>query len=65
MPPGTTLDEKYVLNTDANYTVDDNHYVLVGYTASWLHHDKSTARWELRVRTDSNTWHVVPHTSNI
>ena len=56
LPQGTTLDEKYVLNTDTNYTNNDNHYVLVGYTASLMHHIKSMSKWELRVRTDTETW---------
>ena len=55
LPPGTTIDEKYVLNTDTNYTNNDNHYVLVGYTATHIHYDKVMARWEVKVRTDPET----------
>ena len=58
MPQGTKLDEKYVLNTDTKYTDNDNHYVFVGYTASCLHYNKSMAKWELRVRTDTDTWYA-------
>ena len=48
-----------MLNTDTNYTNNDNHYVLVGYTGSWLHYSKSLAKWELKVRTDTETWCVA------
>ncbi len=56
LPYRIGLDAEYSLNTDR---LHGDFYTLVGYTSTWLYHDKTLGHWRLDLRTDKETWAIT------